>query len=87
MNSLPICHYLADCMATAGLSLDDLDGPPGSPEHMLRLVLEGTAKLPLDKVEAVAAFLGCDASVLFRAALAQFYSADTIGLMERMLGS
>lgn len=86
MNSLPIRNYLTDCMANAGLSLDDFDGPSGSPEHLVRLVLDGTAKMPLEKVADVAAMLDCDARVLFRAALTQFYSADTIELMERMLG-
>ncbi|WP_313558663.1 hypothetical protein [Agrobacterium cavarae] len=86
MNSLPIRNYLTDCMANAGLSLDDFDGPTGSPERLVRLILDGIAKMPLDKVADVAVILGCDARELFRAALAQFYSADTIELMERMLG-
>ncbi|SUB00833.1 Uncharacterised protein [Pannonibacter phragmitetus] len=52
----------------------------------MRLVLDGTAKLPLEKVTAVAAIFGCDAIALFRVVLAQFYSAEAIALMERMLG-
>ncbi|THV23059.1 hypothetical protein [Peteryoungia ipomoeae] len=87
MNSLPIRDYLTDCLATAGLTLVDLDGPSGSPERLVRLVLDGTAKMPLDKVPDVAAMLCCDAKALFRVALTQFYSAETIALMERMLGS
>jgi hypothetical protein len=86
MNSLPIRNYLTECMATVGLSLHDIDGPTGSPRRLVRLVLDGTAKMPLDKVPDVAAMLRCDAMALFRLALAQFYSADTIALMERMLG-
>lgn len=85
MNSLPIRDYLTDCMANAGLRLDGLDGSSGSTERMVRLVLDGKVKMPLDKVASVAAILDCDARALFRAALAQFYSADTIELMERML--
>ncbi|CUX66630.1 hypothetical protein [Agrobacterium genomosp. 13] len=86
MNSLPIRDYLADCMATAGLSQDDLQGPSGSPERLIRLVLEGTAKMPLEKVSDVAALLKCDDRALFRVALTQFYSAGTVALLERMLG-
>jgi len=86
MNSLPLHDYLTDCMITAGISPDDLDGPSGSPERLGRLVLDGTAKMPLDKVPDVAAMLGCDQKALFRVALTQFYSAETIALMERMLG-
>jgi hypothetical protein len=86
MSSLPIRDYLADCMATAGLSQDDLQGPSGSPERLVRLVLEGTAKMPLEKVSDVAAMLKCDDRALFRVALTQFYSAGTVALLERMLG-
>lgn len=86
MNSLPISDYLSEHAAAAGLSPDDLDGPSGSPEHLVRLVLDDKAKLPLDKVADVATIVGCDARALFRVALAQFYSGDTIQLMEHMLG-
>lgn len=86
MKSLPLHDYLTHYMATAGLNIEDIDGPPSSPERLLRLVLGGTAKMPLDKVADVAAMLKCDDRALFRVALAQFYSADTIALMERMLG-
>ncbi|MDP9571457.1 UNVERIFIED_ORG: hypothetical protein J2W66_001942 [Agrobacterium larrymoorei] len=86
MKSLPLHDYLTDYLATAGLNIEGIDGPPGSPERLLRLVLDGTAKMPLDKVIDVAAMLNCDDRALFRVALAQFYSADTIALLERMLG-
>ncbi|MDM7979025.1 MAG: hypothetical protein QUV71_01625 [Rhizobium sp.] len=86
MNSLPIRDCLAELVTAAGLSINDLDGPSGSPEHLLRLVLDGNAKMPLDKVAAVAAMFDCDPRALFRSALTQFYGADTIALMERMLG-
>lgn len=86
MKSLPLHDYLTDYMATAGLNIEDIDGPPGSPERLLRLVLDGTAKMPLDKVADIAETLKCDDRALFRVALAQFYSADTVGLLERMLG-
>lgn len=85
MNSLPIRNYLTDCMTNAGPNLVDLDGPSGSPERVVRLVLEGAAKLPLDKVAEVAVMLNCDERGLFQVALAQFYSADTLALFERML--
>lgn len=85
MKSLPLHDYLTDYMATAGLKIEDIDGPPGSPERLLRLVLDGTAKMQLDKVADVAAMLKCDDRALFRVALAQFYSADTVALLERML--
>ncbi|THV16714.1 hypothetical protein [Rhizobium rhizophilum] len=86
MNSLSIRNYLTECIATVGLSLHDIDGPSGSPERLVRLVLDGNAKMPLDKVPAVAAMLNCDDRALFRVSLAQFYSADTVALLERMLG-
>jgi hypothetical protein len=85
MNDLPIRNYVSEHAAAAGLNLESLDGPSGSAEHLLRLVLNGNAKLPLDKVANVAALIGCDARGLFRAALLQFYSNDTIQLLENML--
>jgi hypothetical protein len=85
MNDLPIRNYLSEHAVAAGLDPERLDGPSGSPEHLLRLVLHGNAKLPLDKVADVAALIGCDARGLFRVVLAQFYSSDTIQLLERML--
>jgi hypothetical protein len=85
MNDLPIRNYLSEHAVTVGLDPEKLDGPSGSPEHLLRLVLHGNAKLPLDKVADVAALIGCDARGLFRVALAQFYRHDTIHLLERML--
>jgi hypothetical protein len=85
MNALPIRNYLAEHAAAAGLDLENLSGPSGSPENVLRLVLLG-AKLPLDKVADVAALIECDARCLFRVALMQFYRDDTIQLLERMLG-
>jgi hypothetical protein len=85
MNDLPIRNYLSEHAVAAGLDPERLDGPSGSPEHLLRLVLHGNAKLPLDKVADVAALIGCDARGLFRVTLAQFYSSDTIQLLERML--
>lgn len=86
MSSLTIRDYLTELVMAAGLNTDDLNGPPGSSERLVRLVLDGTAKLPLEKVTAVAAIFGCDARALFRVALAQFYSAEAIALLERMLG-
>lgn len=86
MNNLPIRDYLAELVPAAGLSINDLDGPPGSTERLVHVILDGTAKMPLDKVTDIAAMLNCDDRALFRVALAQFYSADTIALMERMLG-
>lgn len=85
MNSLPIHVHLAELMTSAGLRMD-LDGPSNSPEHLVRLVLGGKAKLPLDKVAEVAVMLKCDERALFRVALAQFYSSDTVALFERMFG-
>ena len=85
MNDLPIRNYLSEHTVAAGLAPERLHGLSGSPEHLLRLVLDGNAKLPLDKVANVAALIGCDARGLFRVALAQFYSNDTIQLLEHML--
>lgn len=85
MNDLPIRNYLSEHAVAAGLDSERLDGPSGSPERLLGLVLHGNAKLPLDNVAAVAALIGCDARGLFRVALGQFYSNDTIQLLERML--
>ena len=85
MNDLPIRNYLSEHAIAAGLDPERLDGPPGSSEHLLRLVLHGNAKLPIDKVADVAALIGCDARGLFRIALVQFYSNDTIQLLEHML--
>lgn len=85
MNSLSIHDYLADLATSVGLSTD-LDGPSNSPENVVRLVIGGKAKLPLDKVAEVAAMLKCDERALFRVALAQFYNSETIALIERMLG-
>lgn len=85
MNSLPI-RDLSEHAAAVNLNLDSLNGPSGSPERVLRLVLDSNAKLPLDRVTDVAALVGCDARGLFRLALMQFYSDDTIQLLERMLG-
>lgn len=86
MNSLPFRDYLAELVTAAGLSINDLNGPSGSPERLVRLVLEGNAKMPLDKVPAVADILNCDDRALFRVALTQFYSAGTVALLDRMLG-
>ena len=86
MDDLPIRNYLSEHAVAAGLDPESLDGPSGSPKHLFRLVLDGKAKLPLDKIADVAAIVGCDARGLFRAALAQFYGDDTIQLMERMFG-
>lgn len=86
MNDVSVRSYLSEKALAKGMDIERIEGPSGSPEHMLRLVLEGTAKLPLDKVEAVAALIGSDARNLFRLALPQFYSQDAIALMERMLG-
>jgi len=85
MNDLPIRNYLSEHAAVAGVDFESLDGPSGTPEHLLHLIFSGNAKLPLDKVPDVAALTGCDARGLFRVALAQFYSSDTIQLLERML--
>jgi hypothetical protein len=85
MNDLPIRNYLSEHAIAAGLAPERLHGPSGLPEHLLRLVLDGNAKLPLDKVADVAVLIGCDARSLFRVALAQFYSSDTIQLLEQML--
>jgi hypothetical protein len=85
MNELPIRNYLSEHTLAAGLAPKRLDGPSGSPEHLLRLVFDGNAKLPLDKVADVAALIGCDARGLFRVALSQFYHHDTIQLLENML--
>jgi hypothetical protein len=85
MNDLPIRNYLSEYAVAAGLDPERLQGPSGTSEHLLRLVLHGNAKLPLDKVTDVAALIGCDARGLFRVALAQFYSSGTIQLLEHML--
>lgn len=86
MNSLPIRDYLSEHAAAVNLNLDSLNGPSGSPERVLRLILVSNAKLPLDRVADVAALVGCNARRLFRLALMQFYNDDTIQLLERMLG-
>lgn len=57
MNSLPIRDYLSEHAAAVNLNLDSLNGPSGSPERVLRLVLDSNAKLPLDRVADVAALL------------------------------
>lgn len=87
MNNFPIRNQLTELLAAAGLSHDDMDGPSGSPERLVRLVLDGAAKLPLDRVADLAALLRCDARHLFRLSLAQFYSQDNIRLLETMLGA
>lgn len=86
MNSLPIHVHLAALMTSAGLNMN-LDGPSNSTVHLVRLLLDGKAKLPLDKVAEVAVMLKCDERALFRVALAQFYNSETIALIERMLGA
>lgn len=85
MNRLPIRDYLSKHAAAANLNLDSLNGTSGSPERVLRLVLDSNAKLPLDRVADVAALLECDARGLFLVALTQFYNNDAIQLLERML--
>jgi hypothetical protein len=87
MNSLPIRNYLSEHAAAAGLDFESIDGPLGTPEHLLHLIFSRNAKLPLDKVPDVAALAGCDVRSLFRVALSQFYSDDTIQLLERMLAT
>lgn len=52
---------------------------------LFAMVLRGEAKLPLDRVEVVADFLGCDKHELFRIAMRQFFDDTAIGLFERML--
>jgi hypothetical protein len=85
MNDLPIRNYLSEHAAATGLNLKSLGGPLGSPRNLLRLVLDGNAKLPLDRVADVAALIGRAARELFRVALAQFYSDESIQLLEQML--
>lgn len=85
MNDLPILNYISERATAAGIDLESLNGPSGTTEHMLCLVFRSQAKLPLDRVTEVAAFIGCDARDLFRVALAQFYNGATIHLLESML--
>ncbi|MGR9202830.1 hypothetical protein ACU8OG_02575 [Rhizobium leguminosarum] len=53
---------------------------------IFEVILQGDARLPLDRVEEVALALGCDARQLFRLAMRQFYDEESICLFERMLG-
>lgn len=52
---------------------------------LFQMILRGDAKLPLDRVEEVAAILDCDKRQLFRLAMLQFYTEDAIRLFEKML--
>jgi hypothetical protein len=56
-------------------------------DHLFQMILDGYAKLPLDRVEQVAMALGCDARQLFRLAARQFYDEKAVCLFERMLGT
>lgn len=81
MNKTAIIDFLKDQLARAEISVGEggfLDS------YLFRMVLVGDAKLPLDKVEEVAAGLGCDPHHLFRLAMQQFYDEEVVRLLDRM---
>lgn len=53
---------------------------------LFKMILQGEAKLPLDRVEEVSSSLAIDAHQLFRMAMRQFYDEQTISTFEKMLG-
>lgn len=82
MNSLPLREYISEKAMAAGLNPDEIDGEPGSGGRTLRLVLDGKAKLPLDRIMDAAEILGCEPQKLFRPSLKQFYNDEMIALLE-----
>lgn len=84
MHNVLIRDYISQHAAAAFLSTDMINGEPGSTNRLLRLVLDGTAKLPLDRVAETAAMISCDRHELFRLALGQFYSDGAIAMFESL---
>lgn len=74
MNSLPTQNYLSEHAAAVGIDIERLDGPSGTTERLLRLILDGNAKLPLDRVADMAAhyrmrcarFVSCSAHAVLQ---------------------
>lgn len=55
--------------------------------NMLAMVKNGSAKLPLDRVPALAAALECDPAMLFRMAFEQLAADTTSGAIEAIFGA
>lgn len=53
--------------------------------NMITMIKQGHAKLPLDRVPAMARVLGIDAGPLFQLALEQFYSKEAIRELDRVI--
>lgn len=54
-------------------------------QNMITMIKQGDAKLPLDRVPAMAGALGVDPLMLFNLALEQFYTADAIKDLQGIL--
>jgi hypothetical protein len=81
MNTTAVAEFLKERLANKEVAA----GEGGFLESRLfGMVLAGEAKLPLDKVEEVAAALDCDAPELFRLAMHQFYDEEAVRLLDRM---
>lgn len=55
--------------------------------NMLTMIKNGSSKLPLDRVPALAAALECDPAYLFRMALEQLDSPTTASAIDRIFGA
>ncbi|KQZ45985.1 hypothetical protein [Ensifer sp. Root558] len=84
MHNVAIRDHISEYAAAAALDPDMINGEPGSINRLLRLVLDGTAKLPLDRVAETAGIISCDRHELFRLALGQFYSDGAIAMFESL---
>ncbi|WP_159946324.1 hypothetical protein [Rhizobium sp. 18065] len=87
MSNLSIQEFVSERALMIGLKPDDIDGEAGSIARVLRWVLDGKAKLPLDRVVDAADALACDPRQLFQHALKQFFNDEAIDLFENMMGS
>lgn len=77
-----LADFLKSGSSAAQVQADEV-GFCGTP--LFAMVLQGGAKLPLDRVEEVADRLRCDKHELFRLAMRQFFDDTAICLFERML--
>jgi cyanate lyase len=75
----PIVKLLSkkiDLQLNRGKTFQEIAQEIGYKPKMLELLLDGTWKVPLDKVPQIAKSLNIEPRALFRLALQQFWSAD-----------
>ncbi|SIR19374.1 hypothetical protein SAMN05880582_107196 [Rhizobium sp. RU20A] len=87
MNNIDLRNAILEAAAAAGIDLASPAANQTGIATVLARVIEDEAKLPLDRVDDAAAFLGCEADRLMLPALRQFFSDDAIALIERALPS